>query len=311
MNNQSWNNYIDDGLLKDLHLFFDDHPFIQRYQKEQFTTSELQKLFGKYPWLNVIFQLIQSGQFPLIADLDMTVFGDDLSEQKIFDEKEQSRFLCVSKTDLGDYYLLDKVSGRVYFACHDIKVVVYEEWFENINHFMFCMVTICAGFEDIISRIEVRERLKGMTDPAVNIELEQFDMVYIEPAENDNEVAYNDILTDLMGYLQTEYYDYKIVLPDSESTVGELDISFLEPMVCCGIKKALSYGFKTTETIFAFVSILFTVSPSFDQHPVIQSYLINKSVKLAARLEWIWDEIPDEIWAQAVEQYDPQAWCFK
>ena len=82
-------------------------------------------------------------------------------------------------------------------------------------------------------------------------------------------------------------------------------------MVRIGIEKARAVGLTKAEDLGVFVSLMFEVSPQFDQEPTIATVLDDTVYTPEDRLSQLFDRVPEEAWAAAVNLYDEKIWFTK
>lgn len=92
------------------------------------------------------------------------------------------------------------------------------------------------------------------------------------------------------------------------STVSELPRETLQSMVRSGIARARSYGMTWESTLVGFVSLMFSVAPNFDEHPLIRRVLLDENVPPDERIEVLWERVSEESWDAAGKTYDSNAW---
>lgn len=76
-----------------------------------------------------------------------------------------------------------------------------------------------------------------------------------------------------------------------------------------GYQRALVYGFEEEEDIFAFISILFSIGPNFDDHPELRKLLEDASLTPRERLDALVEHPEGErIWDEVESLIDPARW---
>ena len=96
---------------------------------------------------------------------------------------------------------------------------------------------------------------------------------------------------------------------EGHEIIEERDEETLRTMVRGGIRRSESHGFSRPEDIVGFVSIMFKISPNFDEEEEIQRILDNENLTPEARLEFVWSEaVPAEVWEEAEKNADEDSW---
>ena len=93
--------------------------------------------------------------------------------------------------------------------------------------------------------------------------------------------------------------------PDRVSGLSE---SRLRSMARIGVDRARAAGFAKAEDIAVFVSLMFEVSPQFNEQPAIANVLQNTALTPNDRFEQIFEQVPDDAWTEAQDLYDEKIW---
>jgi hypothetical protein len=93
--------------------------------------------------------------------------------------------------------------------------------------------------------------------------------------------------------------------PDRVSGHSE---SRLRSMARIGVERARAAGFSKAEDIAVFVSLMFEVSPQFNEQPAIANVLQNTALAPTDRFEQIFEQVPDDAWTEAQDLYDEKIW---
>lgn len=112
----------------------------------------------------------------------------------------------------------------------------------------------------------------------------------------------------VLTYLLENHVDAVVRLPAGEFGVAELPEELLQEIVRSGIARARTHDLTWESTVTAFVVIMFTVAPNFDEHPLIRRALNDARFEPNARLDEMWDSTSNENWETARASYDPAAW---
>lgn len=110
--------------------------------------------------------------------------------------------------------------------------------------------------------------------------------------------------------------DLEGLIADAIKKANPMRVEGLQPervrsMVRIGIEKARAVGLTKAEDLGVFVSLMFEVSPQFDQEPTIATVLDDTVYTPEDRLSQLFDRVPEEAWAAAVNLYDEKIWFTK
>jgi len=89
--------------------------------------------------------------------------------------------------------------------------------------------------------------------------------------------------------------------------VEGLDDETLRRRLIYGLRRAKSYGLTRENTLTAFVALMFSVGPNFDEQPSIRQLLRNDKLSPDDRIQTL-AELPGEEWKQAVRNANPAWW---
>jgi hypothetical protein len=95
---------------------------------------------------------------------------------------------------------------------------------------------------------------------------------------------------------------------ESPELIENLSGDSLRGMVASGLTRARGHGLRRPEDLTAFVSIMFEISPNFDEHPAIRKVLCNQKIPIDARMNALFKKVPPKAWEEADLRYDPKAW---
>jgi hypothetical protein len=99
------------------------------------------------------------------------------------------------------------------------------------------------------------------------------------------------------------------VKEEQPDLVTEYDDETLRVMVKGGIRRAESHDLTTAEDITAFISIMFEISPNFDEQPQIKAVLNDDKFEPEARIERLWSSVvTEDDWEEADKNYNKDAW---
>lgn len=87
-----------------------------------------------------------------------------------------------------------------------------------------------------------------------------------------------------------------------------LSPEWLDQQVRFSIAKAREYGFSSPVDVLTFVTVMFEVSPSFDQQPDINAVLKNTTIPVEEKFSVLTEPRFDDAWEDADEKYDASAW---
>ena len=80
----------------------------------------------------------------------------------------------------------------------------------------------------------------------------------------------------------------------------------INQMIRHGIRRGRHYGIKTRRDFAFYLGMMFDVGPNFDEHPRVQKWLYQWDKK--CEVGTIADELPEQVWVDAHNQYDDTAW---
>ncbi len=122
-------------------------------------------------------------------------------------------------------------------------------------------------------------------------------------------VAQENFVRRIAAHLLAEYPKAIVKLPgDKKSAVDELPEETLYDLVRVGIERARSHQLTFESAIAAFTTLMFEVSPSFDEHRLCQVLLNDEDVESNKRLDELLNVLSEKNWESIKEDYDPNAW---
>ena len=90
--------------------------------------------------------------------------------------------------------------------------------------------------------------------------------------------------------------------------VANLDDAQLIELGRFGVERARSHGLRRSETIAAFVALMFEIATSFDEQPQIKNALADANYPPDERFDLLWQRTSDDDWIEAVNLYDAKIW---
>lgn len=90
--------------------------------------------------------------------------------------------------------------------------------------------------------------------------------------------------------------------------VEDYSDKLLDGMIRLGIERARKHEFEQSETIAAFVSVMFEIAPDFDEHPHIKQVLEDTNYSVDDRFFQLWQRIDEKAWQEAENKYDAKLW---
>ena len=111
-------------------------------------------------------------------------------------------------------------------------------------------------------------------------------------------IAERDFIDRLIDHVRAEH-------PEEVNAYAESD---LRRMAANGISRARRYGISVESSIAAFVDLMFSVAPNFDEQEHIHEVLTDASYPPDARVELLGEMTLDADWEQADARYDESAW---
>jgi hypothetical protein len=94
---------------------------------------------------------------------------------------------------------------------------------------------------------------------------------------------------------------YDHLCEEHPEAVSELSDSEILSRIESGIERARAHDLNGG-AIVAFVTLMFTVAPDFDQHPKVRKVLSESALSPAARMQRIFERTTEDDWEQIAEQ---------
>ena len=142
-----------------------------------------------------------------------------------------------------------------------------------------------------------REAYYGIDpEPATPSEIAAFSVVPITLNDDQRE--------QLMYYDKEALYDSIIVhwQKNSPEAIEGLETEVLREIAIAAVARCTGYGIDNASDQHLFAGLMMRVSPSFDAHPMVISYLRDAEIAPEKRLSQMIDELPEVIWRQIGEQ---------
>jgi hypothetical protein len=142
-----------------------------------------------------------------------------------------------------------------------------------------------------------REAYYGIDpEPATPAEIAAFSVVPISLDERQRE--------QLMYYDKEALYDSIIAHweENSPEAIEGMEADMLRNIAIAAVARCAGYGIHNADDQHLFAGLMMRVSPSFDAHPMVRSYLRDEEIAPEERLSQMIDELPDAIWRQIGEQ---------
>lgn len=98
------------------------------------------------------------------------------------------------------------------------------------------------------------------------------------------------------------------VWENHQRIVNTLPRDLLHDMVRNGISRARRHGLRLESSLTAFVSLMFEISPTFDEHPEILRILEDNTVEPDKRIELLLTCVSGKSWEEAGQRYNEVAW---
>jgi hypothetical protein len=86
---------------------------------------------------------------------------------------------------------------------------------------------------------------------------------------------------------------------EQPEAVAELPDAEIRRRCEAGLERARSHGFDTPEAITAFVTLMFLISPRFDEHPAIAAVLDDEKLPPAKRMKQLFQRTREADWDAA------------
>lgn len=103
-------------------------------------------------------------------------------------------------------------------------------------------------------------------------------------------------------------YIVSVLDEDHPETIEGMPDDMVYELVENGLDRARSHDLEQDNSLTAFVCMMFVVAPNFDQHPRIKAILADETLEPDERFEKVLDEISDEEWDEAENNWDADAW---
>lgn len=121
-------------------------------------------------------------------------------------------------------------------------------------------------------------------------------------------VAEATFLHSLIEYLREHHAQVAVQLPEHLIVINQIPLAQLKILVEAGIKRARTYGITSESSLAAFVVLMFTIAPNFDDHPLIQRLLQDEKVMPDNRIDTLWSHTTEQNWQIVKQNYNPQTW---
>jgi hypothetical protein len=129
-----------------------------------------------------------------------------------------------------------------------------------------------------------------------------------EPATPADVAAFSAALINLNDRQREQlmYYDKEVLYDsivahwesNSPDAIEGLAPDVLREVAIVAVTRCASYGIHGADDQHLFAGLMMRVSPSFDAHPMVRSYLRDETLAPEDRLSKMIDELPDVIWRQ-------------
>lgn len=92
---------------------------------------------------------------------------------------------------------------------------------------------------------------------------------------------------------------YDHLCDEQPEAVAELTDAEIRRRCALGLERARSHGIDTPEAITAFVTLMFLISPRFDEHPAIAAVLDDETLAPARRMKQLFQRTREADWDAA------------
>ncbi|GGY55856.1 DUF4123 domain-containing protein [Pseudoduganella albidiflava] len=129
-------------------------------------------------------------------------------------------------------------------------------------------------------------------EPATAAEISAFSVMPITLDERQRER--------LMYYDKEALYDSIVTHweENSPEAIGDMEPDMVREAAIAAVARCDSYGIHNADDQHLFAGLMMRVSPSFDAHPMVLSYLRDETIPPQERLSKMIDELPPAIWRQ-------------
>jgi hypothetical protein len=110
------------------------------------------------------------------------------------------------------------------------------------------------------------------------------------------------------AYLRHRHGQTTVRFPDAETTVREMSETMLGAVVDSGLARARSHHLTWESSLNAFVTLMVTVAPNFDEQPTIRAALAEDHRPPDFRMQELGDRVAPQDWEAAAMAYDPKCW---
>lgn len=112
----------------------------------------------------------------------------------------------------------------------------------------------------------------------------------------------------IADYLRQRHSESVIQFDGRHASVWELDEKTLIDLVGVGLARARAHGLTWQSSLNAFVTLMVTVSPNFDQHPEVRAVLATALCPPDFRMQELGERVSQQDWEAAAAAYDANAW---
>ena len=127
----------------------------------------------------------------------------------------------------------------------------------------------------------------------------------IEAFDRAAEPAFRQRVKD---YLREKHPSEIVRFTDAVVALREIPDAKLDALLERGIARARSHGLTWESTLNAFVTMMVTVAPNFDQQRVVRAALADKDRPSNFRTKELDQRVSQADWKRARAAYDPAAW---
>lgn len=112
----------------------------------------------------------------------------------------------------------------------------------------------------------------------------------------------------IAAYLRQRHSGSVIRFDGRHASVRELDERTLRDLIGVGLTRARAHGLTWQSSLNAFVTLMVTVSPNFDQHPEVRAVLAAAHCPPDFRMQELRERVSQQDWEAAAAAYDSKAW---
>jgi hypothetical protein len=112
----------------------------------------------------------------------------------------------------------------------------------------------------------------------------------------------------IAAYLRERHGQAVVRIPGAERTVNQISDATMAVLVDTCLARARSHGLSWESTLNAFVTLMVTVAPNFDEQPAVRAALSDDNRPPDFRMQELGQRVTKQDWDAAAAAYDPKSW---